>query len=78
MLYILIPDTIVIKGTHFKYYNSTAYRIGWTYSIIIKAKSIGAVEYIDCISAQGKGPLPNKGPGYHTKKSNDEALVLEL
>ena len=42
------------------------------------ALSAGAVEYTDCISAEGWN-TPNEGPGYDTKQSNGEAsLMLEL
>ena len=34
----------------------------------------GAVEYTDCTSAVP--PPPNKSPGYETKQSNGETLVM--
>ena len=37
----------------------------------------GAVEYTDCISAEGQD-TPNKCPGYNIKPSDSEALVLEI
>ena len=35
----------------------------------------GAVEYTDCISAEGQDS-PNECPGYDTKQSDGEALVM--
>ena len=44
------------------------------------AQSNGIVEYIDCISAEGWNPntTTNECPGYDTKQSYGETLVLEL
>ena len=43
------------------------------------AQSSGAVEYTDCISAEGVRSSPNKCPGYDTKQSDGEApVILEL
>ena len=42
------------------------------------AQSVGAGEYTDCISTEGKTP-PNECPAYDTKQSDFEApVVLEL
>ena len=42
------------------------------------AESAGAVEYIDCFSAEG-ARLPNKCSGYDTKQSDGEVpVMLEL
>ena len=40
------------------------------------AQSAGAVEYTDCTSAEGSDPLPNECPGYDTKQSNGDVLVM--
>ena len=43
------------------------------------AQSAGAVEYIDCFSAEGQDPLPNECPRYDTKQSDSEVpVMLEL
>ena len=43
------------------------------------AQSAGAVEYTDCISAEGVKPSPNECPGYGTKQSDGEVpVMLEL
>ena len=39
------------------------------------AQSAGAVEYIDCISAEGYD-IPKECPGYNTKQSHGEAPVM--
>ena len=39
------------------------------------AQLVGAVEYTDCISAEGQDP--NKCPGYNIKTFDGEAPVLE-
>ena len=39
------------------------------------AQSAGGVEYTDCIFAEGWDPL-NKCPGYDTKQSDGEVLVM--
>ena len=36
------------------------------------AQLAGAVEYTDCISAEGYDPTPNECPGYETKQSDDD------
>ena len=42
-------------------------------------QSAGAVEYIDCTSAEGKDPNPNECPRYDTKQSDGEVpVMLEL
>ena len=41
----------------------------------ILAQSAGIVEYTDCTSAEGKNPS-NKCPGYVTKQSDGEFLVM--
>ena len=41
------------------------------------AHSAGALEYTDCISAEGLG-TPNECSGYDTELSNGKAPVLEL
>ena len=38
-------------------------------------QSAGAVEYIDCISAERQG-LPNECPGHDIKQSDSEAPVM--
>ena len=43
------------------------------------AKSAGAVEYTDCISAKEYDPLPyNKCPIYDTKKSDEAPVIVGL
>ena len=50
--------------------------IVWT-SFLLLAQSSGAVEYTDCISAEGKDPLPpNECPVYDTKQSDGEVPVM--
>ena len=39
------------------------------------AQSAGAIEYTDCILAEGKDS-PNECPGYGTKQSDGEATVM--
>ena len=44
----------------------------------VPAQSARAIEYTDCISAEGLDPI-NKCPGYDTKQTDGEALeMLEL
>ena len=38
---------------------------------------VGAVEYTDCISSEGKEP-PKECPGYDTKPSDGEATTRDL
>ena len=49
------------------------------HSISRVAQSARAVEYTDCISADGGKTLPNECPGYDTKQSDGEVpVMLEL
>ena len=41
----------------------------------IFAQSAGGVEYTDCFSAEGYDS-PNECPGYNTKQSDGEVLVM--
>ena len=40
------------------------------------AQSVGAVEYTDCITAEGKDPPSKRCPWYDTKQSDGEAPVM--
>ena len=42
------------------------------------AQSAGAVEYTDCISADGVRSPRNECPGYDIKQSDGEASTLEF
>ena len=44
----------------------------------MSAQLAGAVEYADCISAEGQDPHSNEYHGYDTKPSDGEAPVLEI
>ena len=46
------------------------------YSNNIKAHLVGVVEDTDCFSAEGKSLPHNKCPGYGTKQSDREGLVM--
>ena len=55
--------------------------IGWRYTqecvrLSLLALLAGAVEYTDCISAEGWDALRNECPRYDTKKSDGEVPVL--
>ena len=41
------------------------------------AQSVGAIECIDCISAEGYDPLPNEYSGYDTKSAAEAVVMLE-
>ena len=44
---------------------------------IYKAQSVGAEEYTDCISAEGKIP-PNKSSGYIKPSDGEAPVMIEL
>ena len=46
------------------------------WQVISPAQSSGAVEFADYISAEAYVPPHNKCPGYETKQSDSEALVM--
>ena len=48
-------------------------------NLFLSVQSAGAIEYTDCISAEGQAPPPHyECPGYDTKQSDGEAPVQEL
>ena len=62
-------------------YKSTSYfqfiRQNWPYSLNdSNAQSAGAVEYTECISAEGENPPHHNGPGFDTKQCDGEAPVM--
>ena len=48
---------------------------GTFHSLFMVTQSVGAVEYTDCIYAEGQDS-PNECPGYETKQSDGEAPVV--
>ena len=64
----------VLAARHDDDYRANGFLTNTIYKI---AQSAGAVEYTDYFSAEGKDPPPpNECPGYDTKQSNGEVLVL--
>ena len=41
-----------------------------------RAQSAGVVEYTNCIAVERLDPTPNECPGYDTKQSDGEALLM--
>ena len=58
----------------FLFKTNSLYTVIW--SQVSLAQLAGAVEYTDCFSAKGKTPPRNECPGYDTKQSDGEVLVM--